>query len=110
MIEVTLFQQGTYYHGFSSEGHAEYAEGEDILCAAVSAVTQTASLAIADEVGEEYTAWEHGDGHLVFDVTPDTPEGVYIVHLLLKAMKIGLEAIQEQYPEYVSVIIQKDGR
>ena len=40
MIQVKFFRQGNAVWGFSESGHAAYAEsGDDIVCAAVSAMT-----------------------------------------------------------------------
>ena len=111
MIEVTLFQQGEKLTGFESTGHADYdEEGMDIVCAGVSALTQTAVAAAADAVGEEELAWDIEKGYLHFSSHVQTPEKQQTVALLLRALQIGLTMIQEQYPEYVSVVIKKDGR
>ena len=49
MIEVTVYSQNGLTAGFSLKGHADRGEyGHDIVCAAVSAVTQTAILGITD--------------------------------------------------------------
>ena len=51
--------------GFIVEGHADYAEeGSDIVCAAVSALTQTALLGIIRYAGEEKVVYEQSEGFL----------------------------------------------
>ena len=48
MTEITVFLKGGKPIGFDAHGHTGYAEcGEDIVCAAVSAITQTAGWAWA---------------------------------------------------------------
>ena len=45
MINAVLYKASVGYTGFELTGHAEYAdEGSDIVCAAVSAVTQTLAI------------------------------------------------------------------
>ena len=111
MIEVTLFQQNGELTGFTSAGHAGYDdEGLDIVCSAVSALTQTAVAAAADAVGEEMLTWEMEKGYLSFSAHLKNPEKRQKVALLLRALQIGLIMIQEQYPEYVSIRTREDGR
>jgi uncharacterized protein len=50
MVEVRFFRDGRgRLAGFSAQGHADFADaGEDIVCAAVSAVLQAAALGLAE--------------------------------------------------------------
>ena len=49
MTEITVFLKDGKPIGFDAHGHTGYAEcGEDIVCAAVSAITQTAAMAVTD--------------------------------------------------------------
>ena len=48
MTEITVFLKGGKPIGFDAHGHTGYAEcGEDIVCAAVSAITQTAAMGVS---------------------------------------------------------------
>ena len=52
MIDVTVLRAGGETFGFTSSGHAEYDEyGRDIVCSAVSALTQTCVLGLTKVVG-----------------------------------------------------------
>ena len=45
MVTVTMLRKGGRTVGFLSAGHAGYGEaGEDIVCSAISALTQTCYL------------------------------------------------------------------
>jgi hypothetical protein len=50
MVEVTFFRDGSdRLTGFSAHGHADFADaGDDIVCAAVSAVLQAAALGLTE--------------------------------------------------------------
>ena len=58
MTKIVFFRSGGSFYGFEEQGHADYAEaGEDVLCAALSAMTMliinTVEVAYASDV--EYT-------------------------------------------------------
>ncbi|MBO5203125.1 MAG: ribosomal-processing cysteine protease Prp [Clostridia bacterium] len=55
MTKIVFFRSGGSFYGFEEQGHADYAEaGEDILCAALSAMTMliinTIEVAYASDV------------------------------------------------------------
>ena len=61
MTKITFFRSGGSFYGFEEEGHSGYAEeGQDILCAALSAMTMlivnTIEIAYASDV--EYSVDE----------------------------------------------------
>lgn len=80
--------------GLFIRGHANYApRGEDIVCAAVSAIGQTAAQGC--KAYEDQTNIRHcEDGHIVF-ICRKTLETEAIV----KAALIGLDAVKEARPE-----------
>jgi uncharacterized protein len=53
VLEVTFFRDGeSRFAGFSARGHAEFGEyGEDIVCAAVSAILQAARIGLEHYAG-----------------------------------------------------------
>lgn len=93
---------GDYKRGFVVEGHSNFAEnGEDIICASVSAITQTALLGL-----QNYSRiiFEQEDGYLyVRTTTFGEREEAIIVTMLM-----GLQEIQRQHPEYVKIYRRKD--
>ena len=55
MTKIVFFRSGGTFYGFEEQGHADYADaGEDILCAALSAMTMliinTVEVAYASDV------------------------------------------------------------
>lgn len=105
MIDVFIRKSGDHYTKFRVEGHAGYAErGKDIVCASVSALTITTQNALGeltdspvkDGVYIENEAWEQ----TLISVPNDKTD------LLIEAYKIGIEGVQEAYPDYVKLHLE----
>lgn len=107
MITFKLLRQGERLTGFQCSGHAGYGKaGSDIVCSAVSALTITCINAIAELLGitpEVKQDQETGYISLVLPegMTPDQREGA---QLLLKALALGMQGIQEEYSKHVQVV------
>lgn len=109
MIKV-IFRRDSRGHieGFTVEGHAAFApEGEDIVCAAVSALTQAAILGIEEIVGVKPSV-KKADGYLQCRL----PGGLvaaqlHDVRLLLETMALGLSETAEAYPRHVKISDRK---
>lgn len=100
-IEVYTGATGKIY-GFSAEGHSGFAPcGEDIVCAAVSVLLQTVVLGLekAAHVTPEVIV---GDGRLDCHLSKEQVGSVE-VEAILQTMLLGLEAIEAEYGDYVSV-------
>ncbi|MCK9443910.1 MAG: ribosomal-processing cysteine protease Prp [Tissierellaceae bacterium] len=94
---------------FTIKGHANYAKrGNDIVCAAVSALAQTTLLSIVKVCGVEenqinYIVEEKTgflEVELPIDLDNSTLEKTQIV---LETLKLGINSIIEIYPEYVKL-------
>lgn len=97
MIQVTLND-----NGYVVEGHAGYNEiGRDIVCSAVSALSQTTAMAL-----REHT--------VVFKKVEEGMMSVYItksnreVRALLKLLRIGIHEISNQFPNHVKYTYKGD--
>ncbi len=90
--------------GFEVSGHSGYAEiGKDIVCAAVSAIVQTAVLGLVDVVGIEVVYHQRSG-----KVRCSLPEGLSEdlrgkANIVLETMLCGLKSIQEGYGPYIKV-------
>ena len=103
MIKAIFFKDSkSFIKGFRMNGHAEYADkGQDIVCAAVSALTVNAVNSIEHFTEDEIT-YKNKSGFFEFRFKKDTssPESQLLLHSLL----LGLQAIQKDYSaEYISV-------
>lgn len=105
MINVTIYKDNqNLSYGYTTEGHANYdMYGKDIVCAAVSALVQTI-LVTLDEICRITYKVIQNKGFvevIVFDGDIALKE----VQALFKALEIGIEAIGDEYPEYVKLKI-----
>ena len=109
MVTVTMLQQGGRTVGFTSSGHANYGEaGNDIVCSAISALTQTCCLGLTEVIGLK------AGKQLVYSIDED--EGIHCVladdtrgeqldraELLFQTMEAGLCSIQESYRKSLKI-------
>ncbi len=105
MITVEIRKSGEEYTGFSSKGHAGYAEeGFDIICAAVSALTVNTINSIERFTEDAFKA-EAADGMVRWKFTelPVSKETT----LLMDSLVLGLENIQETYGKKYIKIVKK---
>jgi uncharacterized protein len=101
MTTVRFLKQGGRLYGFRASGHTGYApSGEDIVCAAVSALTQTALLGLG-EVLKVPVEWSMDEekGALRASVHEST-DGT---ELLLRTLEAGLKNIAKQYPDQIGI-------
>ena len=95
MITIEIRKSGNEYIGFSSKGHAGYAEeGYDIICAAVSVLTVNTINSIEKFTDDAFKA-EAADGMVRWKFTeiPLSKEA----NLLMDSLVLGLKDIQENY-------------
>ena len=104
MTTVRFRTEGNRVTGFDSAGHSGYAEeGEDIVCAAVSALSQTAVNALEAVAGVEPEVIVRS-GFL----SARLPKGLrakqrYAAEIILRSVRQGLEDIAKAYPDLVKV-------
>lgn len=98
MITITMHKnKNQRYTGFTIDGHAGYSEaGSDIVCAGISALSETALLGLIQYLQEENVSYEVKDGFLSVRVKApcDTSQ------VILTTLVLGLQQIVQQYPEY----------
>ena len=105
MIEISLHCRGTYLTGFDISGHAGYSEeGSDIVCAAVSALAQTALLGLMEYLPRD-VQYDMDDGLMRVMITKPCDASQHILHTL----ELGLKEIARQYDEYVTLHSQTSG-
>lgn len=105
MTEITVYYYRGRLVGFDAVGHTGYADaGEDIVCAAVSAITQTAAAGITELI-KAPCALEIVDGelHLMLE---SSVEGELLdkAELILGTMLLGLRSIETDYSDYLKVL------
>ncbi len=101
MTRVRFLERDGMLLGYEVSGHAGYAQkGEDIVCAAVSALTQTALIGLS-EVVKAPVDWsvDEKKARLSARVLKSS-EGA---QLILRTLEAGLRSIAEQYPDLVGI-------
>lgn len=105
MTEITLNE---YYDRviFTAEGHSGYKKsGEDIVCAAVSALCFTLLETLRNEQSSRHLNLVReivGDGCMCIEVQPFS-FAEERVQAILDTVYTGLSMLAEKYPEYVSI-------
>lgn len=104
MIELVFQRDNNRWCSFQSKGHSGYKNsGEDIVCAAISAIVQTALLGIK-AFDKEISSYVIEDGFLEWNLTTKTEfEFDVQIQSIITAAILGCLNIAVQYPEFVSV-------
>ncbi|MGI5920430.1 MAG: ribosomal-processing cysteine protease Prp [Syntrophomonadaceae bacterium] len=108
MVEITINYQDKRIISFEVNGHAGYAPpGQDIYCAGVSAVTQTALLGLLKHLSHK-PVFSAAKGNLTLKL-PDAlnPEEKEKAQIILSTMETGLLSMQEAYGEFIRVKIRR---
>lgn len=105
MTTITVSFKAGEPVGFIAKGHTGYAEaGEDIVCAAVSALTQTAYLGLAQYMESEPEVIQK-DGELRLRLPERlSAEDAHTARLILGTMLAGLRSVEENYCDYLKII------
>jgi uncharacterized protein len=109
MLLVTVFRDSEgKVVSLEAKGHVGFApRGNDVVCAAASAVLLTAVLGVTEILGIT-SGLEQGDGYLYFSVpssvSEDTDEKIQV---LLETALLGLRMIKDQYPEGLEIETEK---
>lgn len=106
MIKISIVRDKTgFITQFVIKGHAGFAgKGNDIVCAAVSAVAYTAVGSLGDLAGIE-NCYREKDGYMFCCIPGDiTYEQKHIAGIILETAAIGLKQIENSYRKYVLVV------
>ncbi len=102
MVNVTFIRRDDVICGFISEGHAGYAaEGEDIVCSAVSVLTLNTCNALETFTEDSYTLDMSPDGGYL-KLLMDGPFS-HDADLLLRSLHLGIRSVGSSYSEYIQI-------
>ncbi|MBE7025794.1 MAG: ribosomal-processing cysteine protease Prp [Ruminococcaceae bacterium] len=104
MTKVEIKRTANKITAFTVCGHSGYGEaGEDIVCASVSAVVWSTVNGLTDIAGLP-VEYESRDGFVSCNVPPLSGQEREKADLLLESMVAFLQALSEQYQEFVKVM------
>ncbi|MCX7970931.1 MAG: ribosomal-processing cysteine protease Prp [Negativicutes bacterium] len=103
MTEVTVYRRGDgRLIGFEARGHCGFAaRGQDIVCAAVSAIMNTAVYGVVEHLGKKAEISYGKDAEIDFWLTDSPDERSDAV---LASMELGLRQVADQYRGFVRVM------
>ena len=107
MTTITLYRREGVFCGFRAEGHAGFSEkGSDIVCAAVSALTQSVLLGLEEVVGIPVRSDREG---LLEVILPrnERADKIDQAQVLFRTLLSGLNCISRDYPGFVRVICKE---
>ncbi len=103
MLEVTFYRDGRdRFAGLCAQGHVDFAEyGQDIVCAAVSAILQAARLGLEHFAGGDLTAsQEPGSLDVVID---ESRRDVESIQAIVTTAELAVTQVVRRFPEHVSL-------
>ena len=105
MTRCEFFTEDDRITGFSVSGHSGYAEaGQDIVCAAISAVVTMAEATINEVCGAKAKVRvKEADARITLTL-PTSCDEEETVQAVLAGMMLTLISIQEDHPDYIEVL------
>lgn len=105
MTKINIYRNGKDIIKYKVSGHTEFAnEGEDIVCAAISALSMNALNGLTDVVGI-LVGYEVRDGYLECILPAEiSEEERKSANVLLEALVLSFKNLEEQYREYITII------
>lgn len=103
MTKVTFYFDENVPYGFLISGHSGFAEsGEDIVCASISSVSFMVANTIT-EILKVNAKIDVNDGRMKLIVNK---EQRHITKDILLGLKLHLESLAEQYPEFLETLTE----
>lgn len=100
MTRITPLKQNNNLIGFKVDGHANYSRyGNDIVCAAVSALSINTINSLQTIAHKRVDVWEE-DGYLEYQIRGKPSKQS---NILLQSVGMGYRSIAEQYPDYIVI-------
>ena len=106
MTTVTVIRRDGRIREVTVKGHSGYAKfGKDIVCAAVSSVTQTALMGII-KFSSSKVDYVADEGFIRFSVPDSIGEERIRIDAVTETMLTGLKDIESGYGSYVKVEVK----
>ena len=103
MTKATFYFDGNVPYGFLISGHSGFAEeGEDIVCASVSSASYMVANTIT-EILKVNADINVSDAEMKLIVNK---EQRHITKDILLGLKLHLEGLKEQYPEFLETLME----
>ena len=105
MTRCEFFTEDDRITGFSVSGHSGYAEaGQDIVCAAISAIVTMAEATINDVCGTKAKVRVKEEDARITLTLPAACDEEESVQAVLAGMLLTLCNMRDEYPDYIEVL------
>lgn len=105
MTRCEFFREDERITGFSVSGHSGYAEaGQDIICAAISAVVAMTEATVNDVCGAKAKVRVKEADARVTLTLPASCDEEDTVQAVLAGLLVYLIDLRDQYPDYIEVL------
>ena len=104
MIEITFVCFGNNFYEYHSEGHADFYPGNDIVCAAVSALSY-ALLCTLENIENLVVEKEIKAGNMNIAVASEHKYVRAVANTAFTTVFIGLKQVELTCPEHVKVTL-----
>jgi uncharacterized protein len=104
MVSVLIYEKNDQITGFKVTGHANFGpHGEDLVCAAVSVLTQSAIIGLHQYVGLTFKV--EVESGKINCILPEEMEDLHKIQAqaILNTMVLGLETIKEDYSKHIRI-------
>ena len=92
MTKIKFFKEKDYYYGFKASGHADGGEYERIVCAGISALTETFYFSLIELLGFRDE-----------DIKEEVSDSFLSIKICENDLILGLKKIYETYPRYLKL-------
>ena len=109
MVRVELVKDhSNIIKSFRVEGHTGYADhGQDIICAGISAITQTALVGLLHYLDEK-PVYKREGGLLICELgKARSDDDALKAQTILGTMEMGLREIEFQYQDFIEISIRR---
>ena len=105
MTRCEFYTEEDRITGFSISGHSGYAEiGQDVVCAAISAVVTMAEATINDVCGAKAKVRVKEQDARITLTLPTSCDEEESVQAVLAGMLLTLCSMRDDYPDYIEVL------
>ncbi len=105
MIEAKFFSQDGRRTGFSVSGHSgSAAAGEDVICAAVTAIVRYAEATLNDILGVGAKTRVDEQNAVITLTLPARYEDETAVQAILDGMMLTLATLRDENPDFIEVM------
>ena len=106
MMHVTVVRSKGHIVSLVADGHTGYGiEGEDIVCAALSSIIQTAVLGLMRVAGISADV-ETNDGYLSFELPKLNENDRHNADMILDTMLCGIADLNEGYSDFIELEVK----